>query len=64
MSSSEKNKEFSLIEFCYLSVGNFGAWVILMSTPDPFPLKGEIFLTSVADLGGTSGPDLELDNNS
>ena len=39
-----------------------GAWVILMSTPGPFPLKGEMFLTCVADLGGTSGPDLELDN--
>ena len=40
-----------------------GAWVILMSTPGPFPLKGEMFLTCVADLGGTSVPDLELDNN-
>ena len=39
-----------------------GAWVILMSTPGPFPLKGEMFSTCVADLGGTSGPDLELDN--
>ena len=37
-------------------------WVILMSTPGPFPLKGEMFLTCVAELGGTSGPDLELDN--
>ena len=38
-----------------------GAWVILMSTPGPFP-EGEMFLTCVADLGGTSGLDLELDN--
>ena len=43
-------------------MGGVGAWVILMSTPGPFPLKGEMFLTCVADLGGTSGPDLELDN--
>ena len=42
--------------------GGVGAWVILMSTPGPFPLKGEMFLTCVADLNGTSGPDLELDN--
>ena len=35
---------------------------ILMSTPGAFPLKGKMFLTFVADLGGTSGPDLELDN--
>ena len=42
--------------------GGVGAWVILMSTPGPFPLKGEMFLTCVAELGGTSGPDLELDN--
>ena len=40
-----------------------GAWVILMSTPGPFPLKGEMFLTCVADLGGTSGPNLELNKN-
>ena len=38
--------------------------MILMSTPGPFPLKGEMFLTCVADLDGTSGPDLELDNTS
>ena len=43
-------------------MGWVGAWVILMSTPGPFPLKGEMFSTCVADLGGTSGPDLELDN--
>ena len=40
----------------------WGAWVILMSTPGPFPLKGEMFLTCVAELDGTSGPDLELNN--
>ena len=34
-----------------------------MSTPGPFPLKGEMFSTCVTDLGGTSGPDLELDND-
>ena len=52
------------IHFCPQKFsGGVGAWVILMSTPGPFLLNGEIFFTCVADLGWTSGPDLELDNN-
>ena len=63
---SKKVLEYALVSISALKsflVGGVGAWVILMSTPGPFPLKGEMFLTCVADLGGTSGPDLELDNH-
>ena len=63
---SKKVLEYALVSTSALKscpVGWVGALSILMSTPGPFPLKGEIFLTCMADLGGTSGPDLELDKN-
>ena len=65
---SKKVLEYALVSISALKSfpvggwGGWGGWVILMSTPGPFPLKGEMFLTCVADLDGTSGPDLELDN--
>ena len=58
---SKKVLEYALVSISSLKSFLVGG-VILMSTPGPFPLKGEIFLTCVADLGGTSGLDLELDN--
>ena len=65
---SKKVLEYALVSISALKsflvggVGGWGgAWPILMSTPGPFLHKGEVFLTCVADLGGTSGPDLELD---
>ena len=54
-----------VLEYALVSISALSARVILMSTPGPFPLKGDLtkcFLTCVADLGGTSWPDLELDN--
>ena len=63
---SKKVLEYALVSISALKsipVGwGGGAQPILMSAPGPFPLKGEMFLTCVADLDGTSGPDLELDN--
>ena len=62
---SKKVLEYALVSISALKsflVGGWGGRVILMSTLGPFPLMGEMFLTCVADLDGTSGPDLELDN--
>ena len=36
---SKKVLEYALVSISALK----GAWVILMSTPGPFPLKGEMF---------------------
>ena len=59
---SKKVLEYALVSISALKSGVGGAWVILMSTPGPFPWREKCFLTCVAKLSGTYGPDLELDN--